>query len=194
MRLSQREHVAAAPVERDQPARAESLVADVLDRGDEPVPDVRQVGRPAPPTRCTVFARVPVARSRRSERPVADRRLAGRRPARPRAHPARRPPSRGGPGTCSVAVTPRVVALVARVPQWPAARSRRSPATTERPRRPRPGTGRCLESRVGGDAVFHAVHHPTVGRGFHRDCRDSRENPEPLPRPCATIATWRSAC
>ena len=48
---------------------------------------------------------------------------------------------------------------------------------------------RYLESRVGGEAVFTRSIIPRPARGFHRDSRDSRENPELARRQaCATIA------
>ena len=174
------QHGAAAPLENRQLAEPG---ADVLDRGNQPVPDVRQVRNL--PIQVHGPRHRPGGEVEAEERPVAAgvAVAAQRDPERIRAGDHR-------PGVArhrSVAVTPSVVAFApeSRVASStePATAATTEAATTAIRNR------RCLESRAGGEAVFTRLIIPPPA-GDSTEIGNSRENPELPPQRCATIARW----
>ena len=132
MRCSQSESVATAPVEGDQPARPESVVADRFDRGNQPPADACEGGNLPTPRQAHRARNGPPWLDRHGGAAGRPQALEGRRSARPRARP-RRPLSLRGARATARWPSPRASSPSRRSTASPARRIRRR----RRRRRPR---------------------------------------------------------
>ena len=161
VRFAQREHGAAAPIEGDEPTRAESVVAHGLDRGNQPLSEVRERG--------DFSIQVHGLRGRArgeieaKERPVGDRpsRIAAQcDPERVRAGGNRagvpRHRQRGGH-------SPRRHVLIGVACRKQHGAGDRSDDRGRDDGDPKPAAPRIPRRRHGS---VHAVDDPTAGRGF----------------------------
>ena len=181
-----------APRTSDGPARRRSASRELPagrarsrlpDRGNEPVPDARQVGNL--PTQVHGLRHCP-GREVEAEQRLASAGFRESRPARPRAHPGRRPRLRGGPARAA----------------WPSLRASSSSHGVARhqqrgaddrgddrgrdDRDPKAALPRIARRRRG---CVHAAHHLTA-------CDDCNvvKRVRPLPRPPGRLPSGRDRC